>query len=161
MTDPPSRPEARSRFGPQSANELGASVASSTPEQLPGHEPASARKGYEDGNALFRRHRCVEGSFGRYGIARGAMLFGQQRSHRLGQTGRAVARLLDRGDRGAAQTERETTRTSTPLPHTPLFRSRVWPEGQCSSVSNDPTGWANLVEQLRGSSIAAIEEPRN
>src|SRR4029077_14508735 len=90
MTEPSSRPEARSLFGPQSANELGAPVASSIPEQLPGHEPASARKGYEDGNALFRRHRCVEGSFGRYGIARGAMLFGQQRSHRLGQTGRAA-----------------------------------------------------------------------
>src|SRR5262245_55042868 len=85
MTEPPARPEARRRFGPESANELGAPVASSTPEQLPGHEPASARKGYEDGNALFRRHRCVEGSFGRYGIARGAILFGQQRSHRLGR----------------------------------------------------------------------------
>jgi ABC transporter substrate binding protein len=59
MTDPPSRPEARSRFGPQSANELGASVASSTPEQLPGHEPASARKGYEDGNALFVHRRVI------------------------------------------------------------------------------------------------------
>ena len=44
---PPSRPEARSRLGSQSANELGAPVASSIPEQLPGHEPASARKGYE------------------------------------------------------------------------------------------------------------------
>src|SRR5262245_50573137 len=43
MTEPPSRPEARRRFGPESANELGAPVASSTPEQLPGHEPASAR----------------------------------------------------------------------------------------------------------------------
>src|SRR5262245_34489331 len=32
----------------------------------------------------------------------------------------------------------------------------VLPEEQCSSVSNDPTGWAKLVEQLRGSSIAAI-----
>src|SRR5215471_2182418 len=98
MTEPPSRPEARSRFGPESANELGAPVASSTPEQLPGHEPASARKGYEDGNALFRRHRCVK----------------------------------DRLD------------------------VMVLPEEQCSSVSNDPTGWAKLVEQLRGSSIAAI-----
>ena len=76
MTVSPSRPEARSRFGSQTANELGAPVASSIPEQLPGHEPASARKGYEDGNALFRRYRCVEGSFGRHGVARGAMLFG-------------------------------------------------------------------------------------
>src|SRR5262249_38147111 len=54
MTVSPSRPEARSRFGSQTANELGAPVASSIPEQLPGREPASARKGYEDGNALFR-----------------------------------------------------------------------------------------------------------
>src|ERR1700751_2295531 len=43
---PPSRPEARSRFGSQTVNELGAPVASSIPEQLPGHQPASARKGY-------------------------------------------------------------------------------------------------------------------
>ena len=32
----------------------------------------------------------------------------------------------------------------------------VLPEEQCSSVSNDAAGWAELVEQLRGSSIAAI-----
>src|SRR5258708_40231829 len=76
MTAPRSRPEGRSRFGPQSASELGAPVASSIPEQLPGHEPASARKGYEDGNALFRRYRCVEGSAGRRSLARGGMLFG-------------------------------------------------------------------------------------
>jgi len=44
MTAPPSRPEARSRLGSQTASELGAPVASSIPEQL-GHEPASARKG--------------------------------------------------------------------------------------------------------------------
>ena len=53
MTVSPSRPEARRRFGYQSANELGAPVASSIPEQLPGHEPASARKGYEDGKLSF------------------------------------------------------------------------------------------------------------
>src|SRR5262245_10822746 len=47
MTVSPSRPEARRRFGSQTANELGAPVASSIPEQLPGREPASARKGYE------------------------------------------------------------------------------------------------------------------
>src|SRR3954470_19748811 len=70
MTSPPSRPEARRRLGSQSANELGAPVASSIPEQLPGHEPASARKGYEDGNAFFWRYRCVEGSAGRHGVAR-------------------------------------------------------------------------------------------
>src|SRR6516162_1429224 len=62
MTVSPSRPEARGLFGSQSASELGAPVASSTPEQLPGHEPASARKGYED--AIGLRNRCVEGSFG-------------------------------------------------------------------------------------------------
>lgn len=32
----------------------------------------------------------------------------------------------------------------------------VLPEEQRSSVSNDPTSWAELVEQLRGLSIAAI-----
>jgi hypothetical protein len=43
-----------------------------------GHEPASARKGYEDGNALFRWNRRVEGSFGHHGVARRAMLLGEQ-----------------------------------------------------------------------------------
>jgi len=69
MTRPPSRPEARSRLGCQTANELGAPVASSIPEQLPGHEPASARMGYEDGHALFLRYRRVEGPLGRRGAA--------------------------------------------------------------------------------------------
>jgi transposase len=32
----------------------------------------------------------------------------------------------------------------------------VLPEEQCSSVPNDAAGWANLVEQLRGCSIAAV-----
>lgn len=32
----------------------------------------------------------------------------------------------------------------------------VLPEQQCSAVRNDPVGWAELVEQLRGFSIAAI-----
>jgi len=32
----------------------------------------------------------------------------------------------------------------------------VLPDEQCSSVSNDAAGWAELVEQLRGSSITAI-----
>ena len=32
----------------------------------------------------------------------------------------------------------------------------VLPEQQCSSVRNDTAGWAELVEQLRGFSIAAI-----
>src|SRR5262252_9795753 len=74
----PSRPEARRRFGFQTANELGAPVASSIPEQLRGREPASARKGYEDGNALFRWYRRVQRSFGHHGVARRAMFFGEQ-----------------------------------------------------------------------------------
>src|SRR6516164_9532805 len=69
MTRPPSRPEARRRLGCQTANELGAPVASSIPAQLPGHEPASARMGYEDGQALFLRYRRVEGPLGRGGAA--------------------------------------------------------------------------------------------
>jgi transposase len=32
----------------------------------------------------------------------------------------------------------------------------VLPEEQCSSVNNDAAGWAELVEQLRASSVAAI-----
>jgi len=32
----------------------------------------------------------------------------------------------------------------------------VLPEEQCSSVPNDAAGWANLIEQLRGCSIAAV-----
>src|SRR5215831_19158030 len=64
-----SRPEARSLLGCQTVNELGAPVASSIPEQLPGHEPASARMGYEDGHALFLRYRRVEGLLGRGGAA--------------------------------------------------------------------------------------------
>src|SRR5437867_11859331 len=54
MTVSLSRLEARRRFGSETVNELGAPVASSIPEQLPGHEPASARKGYEDGDARER-----------------------------------------------------------------------------------------------------------
>src|SRR5207248_2415353 len=69
MTRPSSRPEARSRLGCQTANELGAPVASSIPAQLPGHEPTSARMGYEDGHALFLRYRRVEGPLGRGGAA--------------------------------------------------------------------------------------------
>src|SRR5215813_7439243 len=69
MTRPSSRPEARRRLGCQTANELGAPVASSIPEQLPGHEPASARMGYEDGHALFLRCRRVEGPLGCGGAA--------------------------------------------------------------------------------------------
>src|SRR5258705_9160673 len=56
MSEPQSRLEARSRLGSQTANELGAPVDSSIPAQLPGHEPASARMGYEDGKAFLWRH---------------------------------------------------------------------------------------------------------
>src|SRR6516162_7263568 len=69
MIRPSSRPEARSRLGCQTASELGAPVASSIPAQLPGHEPASARMGYEDGHALFLRYRRVEGPLERGGAA--------------------------------------------------------------------------------------------
>src|SRR6201990_961408 len=88
MTVSPSRPEARRRFGSQSASELGAPVASSIPEQLRGREPASARKGYED--ALVLRNRRVEGSSGRDGVARRVLLFGAERPSRLGGIGRAT-----------------------------------------------------------------------
>src|SRR5262249_42934164 len=69
MIRPSSRPEARRRLGYETASELGAPVASSIPEQLPGHEPGSARMGYEDGHALFLRYRRVEGPLGRGGAA--------------------------------------------------------------------------------------------
>src|SRR5260370_1711415 len=78
MTVSPSRPEARRRFGSETANELGAPVASSIPEQLPGRDPASTRKGYEDGNAVFRWYRRVEASFGLHAVARLAIFFGEQ-----------------------------------------------------------------------------------
>src|SRR5262245_23340011 len=76
-TPPPSRLEARSRLGSQTANELGAPVVSSTPGQLPGHEPASARKGHEDDRALLWWHRRVDGSPGCPGTAPAAVLFGR------------------------------------------------------------------------------------
>src|SRR5215204_5547699 len=60
-TPPPSRLEARSRLGDKAANELGAPVVSSIPAQLPGPEPASARKGREDDRAVLRWNRCVAG----------------------------------------------------------------------------------------------------
>src|SRR5262249_5371486 len=121
MAQPPSRPEARRRFGSQSASELGAPVASSIPEQLRGREPASARKGYED--ALVLRNRRVEGSSGRDGVARGVLLFGcgclwrdletQERSHGDGASaynlGNFCARWRRRsrsgGGRGRSQRE--------------------------------------------------------
>ena len=68
------------------------------PEQLPGREPVSARKGYEDDMLSF----C------------------------------GIDVSKDRLD------------------------VMVLPDQQCSSVSNDPAGWAELVEQLRGCSISAI-----
>src|SRR5215831_12279600 len=59
ITQPPSRPEARTRLGSQTASELGAPVASSIPGQLPGREPASARKGYEDALVLRLRNFSI------------------------------------------------------------------------------------------------------
>jgi hypothetical protein len=56
-TPPPSRLEARSRLGDKAANELGAPVVSCIPAQLPGPEPASARKGREDDRAVLRWNR--------------------------------------------------------------------------------------------------------
>ena len=103
LTVSPWRPEApQPLFGTEPASELGAPAASSIPEQLPGREPASTRKGYEDGNALFRWYRRVEGSFGHHGVARRAMFL----------------------------------------------------------VGNDAAGSAQLVEQLRGSSITAMVSRR-
>src|SRR5258708_32564220 len=93
MARPRSRPEARSRFGPESANELGAPVASSIPEQLRGREPASARKGYED--ALVLRNRRVEGSSERDGVARRVLPFGAVRLSRLGEIGLSGSKLLE------------------------------------------------------------------
>src|SRR5215217_8022759 len=61
-TPPPSRLEARSRLGDKAANELGAPAVSSIPAQLPGPEPASARKGREDDRAVLRWNRRVAGS---------------------------------------------------------------------------------------------------
>src|SRR4051812_4001753 len=78
MTPPPSRLEARGRLGEQAANELGAPVASSIPGQLPGREPASARKGPEDDRALLWRNRRVEGPPRRHGLAAGQELHGRQ-----------------------------------------------------------------------------------
>src|SRR5258707_11524867 len=98
MTVCPSRPEARRRFGSETANELGAPVASSIPEQLPGREPAS--KGRDTKMEML--------SFGGIDVSK------------------------DRLD------------------------ITVLPDEQCSSVSNDAAGWAELIEQLRGSSITAI-----
>src|SRR5437868_1481274 len=70
-TRPPSRLEARSRLGDKAANELGAPVVSSIPAQLPGPEPASARKGREDDRAVLRWNRCLAGPARRVAAAAG------------------------------------------------------------------------------------------
>src|SRR6195256_5215231 len=98
MAQPPSRPEARSRLGSQTANELGAPVAFSIPEQLLGASPH--QQGRDTKMAM------------------------------LSFCGIDVSK--DRLD------------------------VLVLPEQQCSSVRNDAAGWDKLIEQLRGSSIAAI-----
>src|SRR4029453_18140749 len=51
IAQPPSRLEARRRLGCQTANELGAPVAPSMPEQLPGHEPH--QQGWDTKMAMF------------------------------------------------------------------------------------------------------------
>jgi hypothetical protein len=76
--------EARARLGCQTAGELGAPAISSIPEQLPGHEPASARKGYEDERTLQCRDRCFDRSFGRSNPTRWASFLRHQRRSRLG-----------------------------------------------------------------------------
>src|SRR5262249_673126 len=87
------------RLGCRTANEPGAPVVSSTPEQLPGHEPVSARKGYEDGTAFLLRHRRCQGPLGRDGVAGGVVLVGGQRRGRLGRAGREAAWLAHRRKR--------------------------------------------------------------
>src|SRR5438874_224085 len=64
ISRPPPWLEARARLGCQTASELGAPAISSIPGQLPGHEPASARMGYEDERILQCRDRRFDGSFG-------------------------------------------------------------------------------------------------
>src|SRR5215203_5329404 len=77
-TPPPSRLEARSCLGDKAANELGAPAVSSIPAQLPGPEPASARKGREDDRAVLRWNRCVAGPARRVAAAAGHGLLGRQ-----------------------------------------------------------------------------------
>src|SRR5215831_3218743 len=91
---PPPWLEARARLGCQTAGELGAPAISSIPEQLPGHEPASARKGYEGERALQCRDRCFDRSFGRSNPTRWASFLRYQ--HAAGW-----AELLARLPRGA------------------------------------------------------------
>src|SRR5438105_9472340 len=107
MTVSPSRPEARRRFGSETANELGAPVASSIPEQLPGREPASTRLGASP--------------------------------HQQGRD--TKMEMLSFGGIDVSKDRLDIT---------------VLPDEQCSSVSNDAAGWAELIEQLRGSLITAI-----
>src|SRR5829696_7622477 len=91
-TATPSRLEARSRLGDKAANELGAPAVSSIPAQLPGPEPASARKGREDDRAVLRWNRRVAGSARRIAAAAGHRLLGRQRRGRLRHAHRAAAR---------------------------------------------------------------------
>jgi putative hemolysin len=67
MAQPPSRQEARSRLGSQTANELGAPVASSIPEQLPGHEPRISKEG------IRRCSRFAESTCRKYGHFEGVV----------------------------------------------------------------------------------------
>src|SRR6266852_6168362 len=97
MARPPSRLEARSRLGCQTANELGAPAVSSIPEQLPGHEPASTRKGHEDEQTRHGWRRRLDALVGGGGAAAWRALFGNKRRHRMGRAGAEVAPVVDRG----------------------------------------------------------------
>src|SRR6516164_3577529 len=103
MAPPPSRLEARSRLGCQTASELGAPAVSSIPEQLPGREPASARKGHEDERTLCSRCRCLDAGVGGSCAAARAAFYRDQRRLRMGRAGAEVAPGADRRDRSGAQ----------------------------------------------------------
>ena len=61
-TAAPSRPEARSPLDGKPRMSLELQSHLPYPEQLPGREPASARKGFEDDDAFVLWCRCFEGS---------------------------------------------------------------------------------------------------
>src|SRR5688500_13212872 len=92
-TPPPSRLEARSRLGEKAANALGAPAVSSIPARLPGHEPASARKGREDDRAFLWWDRRVAGPSRRRRAAAGQGLLGHEREGGLERAHRAPAWL--------------------------------------------------------------------
>ncbi len=76
MSRPPSLLGARRRLGCRTANGLGARVVSSIPEQLSGHETASARRDTKMAQRSLLRHRRCQGPLGRDGVAGGVVLVG-------------------------------------------------------------------------------------